>query len=190
MEKKPRRKNPRLENYDYSTPGAYFVTVCAEGRIRLFGGVENGIVRLSPFGALVETCWREIPKHFPKIVLDQFVIMPNHLHGIIFILDKPARPDVSAPGPLNVGAPLVGALSNGAGTRPAPTLGEIMGAFKSRTTNLYIEGVRKGNFPPFKKHIWQRSYYDRVVRNEKDLLETRRYIMDNPPKWDMDPENR
>ncbi|MCI0596714.1 MAG: hypothetical protein L0Z48_09285, partial [candidate division Zixibacteria bacterium] len=106
------RRSIRLKEYDYAQAGAYFVTICTQGREGLFGGIKNGGMELNPAGQMVQTVWEELPRRFPDIELDEFIIMPNHVHGIIVI----------------VGAPLVGARGSGAdgdknraGTRPAPT---------------------------------------------------------------------
>lgn len=178
------RKPLRLRNYDYSSEGMYFVTVCAKDKICLFGEIEGGEIKLNDAGQMIESVWKGLSNRFPSIDLDQFAVMPNHIHGII----------------LMVGAPLVGAQNAGpsakrtdiqrAGTRPAaPTVGDVVGAFKSITTNEYIRGVKHEHWPPFLGKLWQRNYYEHVIRNEKELFETRRYIQENPLKWDLDSEN-
>lgn len=112
---------------------------------------------------MIQIRWQQLPERFNNILLDEFTIMPNHLHGIIEIAE--------------------------AGTRPAPTLGAIIGAFKSITTHDYIAGVRQRNWPPFSGKLWQRNYYEHIIRNESELNRTRQYILDNPVNWDQDPEN-
>ena len=111
---------------------------------------------------MIEKYWREIPEHYPNVILDVFVIMPNHIHGIL-IID-------------NVRVPLVG----------TQTVGNIIGAFKSLTTNEYICGVKNGKFPPFEKRIWQRNYYEHIIRNEQSLEKIQNYIIHNPQKWQDD----
>ena len=194
----PRRKPTRLKHYDYSTPGYYYVTICAHNKHCLFGGVIGGVMKLNDRGQMVEAMWRQLPERFGQIELDEFVIMPNHIHGIIVITDHDAKPDVGAPlvgachhVGADVGAGLVPARRHRqrAGTRPAPTMGDVVGAYKSLTTNCYIRGVREQNWPPFSGKLWQRDYYDRVIRGEKDLSEIRQYIQDNPAKWHEDAEN-
>lgn len=141
-----------------------------------------------------------MPKRFPNVVLGEFVLMPNHFHGILFLTEPP---DVGAPlvgahadeRNDNVGAPLVGAggvgnaRTNRAGTRPAPTLGDIVGAFKSSTTVEYIRGVDRHGWLPFSGRLWQRNYYERIIRNDDELVRSRRYIEDNPAQWALDVEN-
>jgi len=168
------RKPTRLPGYDYSQNGYYFVTVCTYNRIEWFGKIENDLMALNEYGKIVKKQWLLLQERYNYVKLDEFEIMPNHLHGIIVI----------------VGAPLVGALNNDrAGTRPAPTLGEIIGAFKSMTTNEYIRNVKTNNWPSFNKHLWQRSFYDHVIRNENELTLIREYIVNNPKKWDLDIDN-
>ena len=133
-------------------------------------------------GKMVDDKWRELKIRFSQIELDEYVIMPNHFHGIII-----------------VGATLVVAQKNiitqheRAGTRPAPTqratIGDIVGAFKSITTDQYINGVNTNNWQPFNSRLWQRNYYEHVIRNEDELDEVRQYISDNPAKWGVDVEN-
>lgn len=123
--------------------------------------------------------------------------MPNHVHWILAVVGN-----LVYRGQSNVGAPLVGALCSGnrrhaqragtgnrAGTRPAPTLADVVRAFKSITTLEYVRGVKNEGWPPFAGKLWQRNYFERVIRNERELFETRKYIQENPLKWDSDPEN-
>ena len=165
-----RRKSIRLEGYDYSQPGMYFVTVCVQGKKHLLGEIEMAKMHLSELGRKVWETWEELPKRYRNIELDEGVVMPNHFHGIIVIK--------------NVGAPLAGARSERAGARPAPTLGSVIGAFKSMTARQFLLSSKKNP-----SQLWQRNYYERVIRNEKELFETRQYIQQNPLKWELDPEN-
>lgn len=181
------RKKVRIKDYDYATPGAYFVTICTLDRQSLFGDVGAGPCAgpqmvLNDIGKMVGSVWKKIPERFPQITLDEFIIMPNHIHGIIWIQNYAMN--------FNVGAPLVGArdADSRAGTRPAPTLGAIVGAFKSISTVEFIRGIRTQKWTGAKK-IWQRGYHERIIRNETELFETRKYITQNPLKWHLDPEN-
>jgi REP element-mobilizing transposase RayT len=195
----------RLRGYDYSANGAYFVTVCVHQRECLLGKVEGAKMVLSPAGETVRSVWEGLPERFPNVMPDAFVTMPNHFHGILFLTEPP---DVGAPlvgahaekRNVHVGAPLVGAQGFGnartnragtrrAGTRPAPTLGDIIGAFKSLTTNAYIRGVEQDGWPPFPGRLWQRNYYERVIRDDGELGRARRYIEENPLQWHLDAEN-
>lgn len=199
------RQSIRLRDYDYSANGAYFVTICVNQRECLLGQVEGAEMVLSPAGEAVRSVWEGLPQRFSNVVLDEFVPMPNHFHGILFLTDPPdvgaslvgAHADERND---HVGAPLVGALgfvnarpnragTRRAGTRPAPTLGDIVGAFKSLTTNAYIDGVNQHGWPPFFGRLWQRNYYERIIRNDDEWVRARRYIEENPMQWDLDAEN-
>lgn len=174
------RRSIRLQNYDYSSAGAYFVTICVQHRESIFGNVINGDMVLNDAGLMVQKVWEDLPFKCPGIEIDKFIIMSNHVHGIIFI----------------VGAPLVGALCNGAnpsnkraGTRPAPTLGDVVGIFKSIATHQYVINVNRNNWNPFPGKLWQRNYHEHVIRNEKELFAIRKYIQDNPLNWVNDTDN-
>jgi len=172
------RRSIRLKGYDYSQAGAYFITLCTQDRACLFGKVVNGEMRLNDAGRMVLAEWNRLPERFPHLVLDAFVVMPNHVHGILVITDP--APTVGA----TVGAtPTVGAT-----TRVAPTVGNIIGAFKSRVTVEYIRGVKTSGWPPFRGRLWQRNYYEHIIRNERALNAIRQYIMENPRRWQMDRE--
>lgn len=184
------RKSIWLKTYDYSSSGYYFVTICVKDRECLFGEIKNAEMRLNNYGGIVRDTWLKLPDRYTNVTLGQFVVMPNHFHGIIAIMS-------------DVGAPLAGALdsvemdhrvsrirkSTRAGTRPAPTLGQIMGAYKSITTNEIMTHFTARNRTSFADHIWQRGYYDRIIRNENELRNTREYVLDNPKQWHLDPEN-
>jgi len=173
------RRSIRLKGYDYSQAGAYFITLCTQDRACLFGKVVNGEMRLNDAGRMVLAEWNRLPERFPQVVLDAFVVMPNHVHGILVITDP--APTVGA----TVGAtPTVGAT-----TRVAPTVGNIIGAFKSRVTVEYIRGVKTSGWPPFRGRLWQRNYYEHIIRNERALNAIRRYILENPLRWHLDREN-
>jgi putative transposase len=176
------RRSIRLKGYDYSQPGAYFVTIVTHQRETLFGEIVNGEMRLNPLGKLVKKCWLTISIHFPQARLDEFVIMPNHLHGIIFLsmgeasadnaltlLKYPMQADASPLPPM--------------GTKPQ-SLGAIIQNFKSistRLTNsLYFNSGSK---------LWQRNYYEHIVRDERELSRIRQYICNNPLQWETDQEN-
>jgi putative transposase len=120
-----------------------------------------------------------VTQTFPGIELDEYGIMPNHFHGVIVNM---------------VGATLVvaqGMMDDGnrAGINPAPTLGDIVGAFKSITTHEYIRGVHESDWPPFDKRVWQRNYFEHIIRNERELDRIREYIVNNPLKWALDTEH-
>lgn len=189
---KHHRRSIRLKDYDYSQPGGYFVTICTQNRACLFGTIMKGKNHLNKAVCMIKDTWCELPTRFPFVQLDAFVIMPNHVHGIILITDEKQPP---------VGVPLVAQDQNGneirAGTRPAPTednvkrssLGQIIGAFKSITTHQYVLGVRENRWPIFDRRLWQRNYYESIIRNESGLNAIRTYIQANPDKWVDEPDN-
>jgi REP element-mobilizing transposase RayT len=190
-----RRRSIRLEQYDYAQPGAYFVTLCTQARTCVFGEVANGAVHVSDAGRLVATLWKDIPRRFPRIELDMFVVMPNHIHGIIVISDGETA-IIEGSAQATATAPVVGARfrnsedeENRATTRVAPTIGKVVAAFKSLSTVVYIRGVKEKRWPAFHERLWQRNYYEHVIRDEADLNRIRRYIDENPLKWEFDAEN-
>jgi putative transposase len=139
---------------------------------------------LNGAGMMVEKWWNELPKKFIDIRLDEYVVMPNHMHGIIEIIDtnKTRAPTRDAPtgnDESHVGVPLVGTLDYS-------HIGEIIGAFKSFTTNEYIQGVDRHNWPCFPRRLWQRNYWERIIRNDQELHDTRDYIRNNPAQWMLD----
>jgi len=160
---KHHRRSIRLKGYDYSQAGAYFITICVQhGQSRL-GHIQDGILVPSLAGEMVAECWYDLPERFPNIELDVFTLMPNHLHGIIVILETGLNANQN---------PIV--------------LGDMLGAFKSISTNKYIEGVRQKGWKPFQKRFWQRDYYEHIIRNERALNAIRAYIMNNPANWQDD----
>ena len=170
------RKSIRLKGYEYSSEGLYFITICTQNKEYLFGEIVNGEMILNGAGLMVEKIYKELSIYFKNINFEEYVIMPNHFHCIIKIVDM-------------VGVPLVGTQMSGnnrATTRVAPTIGDIIGAFKSLTTVEYIKMVKNNQLPSFDKQVWQRNYYENIIRNEKAYLKVMEYIKDNPLKWDED----
>jgi putative transposase len=170
------RRSLRLKGYDYSQVGAYFITVCTQDRECLFGNVVSSEMQLNDAGRMIQGKWETLAERFPEVELDALVVMPNHVHAIIAIAIDAI-----------VGAGLVPARR--ATTRVAPTVGDIVGAFKSLTTVSYTHGVKQLGWPAFRGKLWQRNYYEHVVRNEESLRQIRQYIADNPAQWDFDREN-
>ena len=162
------RRSIRLRDYDYSGAGAYFVTICAVNRECLFGEVLDGSMQPNEAGLIVEECWQTIPHHFSHIDLDEMAVMPNHIHGIIVLTPGTA---CRAPTVESFGCPVAGSL---------PT---IVRSFKSAVTKR-INELRENRGAP----VWQRNYYEHVIRDENDLHSIRQYIADNPVKW-ADDEN-
>ncbi len=150
------RRSIRLKEYDYSLEGYYFITVCAHDRQPFFGEIVKEEMVINQIGNIVNHQWLKIPDRFKEIRLDAFVIMPNHIHGIITILEA----------------------------TPGQTVGKIVGAFKSLAANEYIKRCKKNNLPVEK--LWQRNYYEHIVRDEEDYSRIVDYIHNNPQKWEED----
>jgi putative transposase len=165
----PNRKFLRLSNYDYSQPGMYFLTICTHERQSIFGAIDAGYEILNASGTFVESTWHALPHRFPNLKLDTFIVMPNHVHGIVF-LESPqsSQKPVAASG--------------------APTdrtsLAHVVRAFKS----LSAIGVNKIRMTPHSP-VWQRNYYEHIIRTVKSLDVLRRYIKENPATWHSDTEN-
>ena len=157
------RRSIRLRGYDYSQAGAYFVTLCVHGRECLLGEVAEREVRLSQIGALVEACWQELPRHYVHVDLGAFVVMPNHVHGVIVLTG-------------DVGAGFKPAPTGSAGKRHALT--EVVRALKTFSTRR-VNTLREMPGLP----LWQRNYYERVIRDEAELARISQYIIDNPASW-------
>ncbi len=204
-----RRRSIRLRGYDYAQPGAYFVTICTYRRQPLFGEVVDGEMRLNAAGRVARRCWLEIPQHFPHVQLDEFVIMPNHVHGILVIVEHP-YPDAVDPdvGAKNVGAknvsplhspdvvdPDVGAKNLSPLPSPLhPSQPSKMPRSPSRTIGSVVRGFKIGVTKWFRQNtdiynVWQRNYYEHIIRNERALNNIRRYIRDNPLRWFLDRYN-
>lgn len=180
------RQSIRLQHRAYAFPGTYFVTICAHERRSVFGQIAQGRLFPSELGRLVRECWVAIPLHFPYVELHEFVVMPTHLHGLIAIVRKPRVPRVAtaAPSP-PVGAQHCCALPPGDLGQAVPpgSLGAIVRSFKS------IVAKRAHKELGWMGPIWQRNYFERVLRDGKEYCDASRYIAENPKKWEWDGEN-
>ena len=165
------RKSIRLIGYDYAQAGGYYVTIVTFQRECLFGEIACGEVRLNALGRIVAECWQAIPEHFPRAEVDAFVVMPNHVHGIIFLAGT-----------------MVGATH--ASPLPQPkfphgpksgSLGAIVGSFKSAVTHRAGIELNAGN-------VWQRNYYEHIIRDQAEYECIARYIAENPSNWEQDDE--
>jgi REP element-mobilizing transposase RayT len=186
---KHHRRSIRLKGYDYSRPGAYFITIVTQDRACLFGEVVDGEMRLNAAGQMVEKWWAELNHKFPNVQTDEFVIMPNHFHGIIVITHVGADLCVCP----NESGAHVGAdqrvCPDETGAHTGAPLPEIIQWFKTMTTNEYIRGVKQSGWPPFRGRLWQRNYYEHIIRNDQSLHCIRQYIAENPLRWHLDREN-
>ncbi len=178
-----RRRSIRLPGYDYSSPGAYSVTIVTRGREHLFGQVVAGEMRLNAFGEIVAETWLWLARQYPYVRLDEWVVMPNHFHGILWIVDisNDAGRGASRRAPTG-GSQLVPTDENPIKIKP---LGQLVGAFK--TVSAKRINLLRGT-PGVS--VWQRDYYERIVRDDRALDAIRRYIRYNPLRWDEDRENK
>lgn len=188
------RQSIRLGHYNYAKLGLYFVTICTQNKLVLFGKIIDGVNILKDAGIMVCKQWRELATRFENIILHDFIIMPNHFHGIIEIV-KPVKK-------LTVGVPLVGTPRNDIiaednvkegqpqGLAPTnqkpPTIGDMVGAFKSLSTNEYIQNVKRNQWPAFDKIICQRNFYEHIIRDRDAYLQIKDYIKTNPFHWKED----
>lgn len=204
------RHSIRLKGYDYSQVGAYFITIVTHGRACLFGqivgaGLAPAQMRLNEYGQIAHDQWHQIPERYKNIELDQFVVMPNHIHAIIVIpaLDTPALDEIGqpvragfTPAPFmgtpaldEIGQPHSGQLQSGQprGLPLRGTMGDIVGAYKSLVANECLKMYKSKN--EFMGKLWQRNYYEHIVRDDDALDRIRTYIAGNPAQWPADAEN-
>ena len=160
--KYPKRKTIRLKDYDYGQNDAFFVTVCTHDRVKLFGEIEtNGVgaaLRGRPFrpDKMIERWLFELENKFENVKIDSYCVMPDHIHFILLHFTGD-----------HIGSPLP----------------DMVGWFKTMTTNAYIRGVKSGIYPRFNQKVWQRGYYEHIIRNDEDMFEAQKYILGNPAKW-------
>jgi len=198
------RKSIRLKGYDYSHAGLYFVTICCQNREHLFGKIIDGKLALNNAGVMIEKIWHEISNDFPNIHLNEYITMPNHIHGIIEI---PVGADsISA----HLSTPISTQISDDISIRKrkraemdsaakraemdsAPTVGtglsRVVQSFKRHTTIEYINMVKQNILPSFDKRIWQRNYWEHIIRNENEFVKISEYIRNNPINWNRDKLN-
>jgi putative transposase len=174
---KHKRSSARLKTFDYTSNAAYFITVCTFQREHLLGQIVDGEMQLNDVGQIVAECWDLIPEHFPHVELDTFIAMPDHVHGIVLI---------SQPSDENERSTVVVGATHASPLHPDTTpenpngpkkrsLGSIIGSFKSAATKRINESRGLPGTP-----VWQRSFWDRVIRDDRELEETRSYILENP----------
>lgn len=158
------RQSHRLRYYNYSREGIYFVTICTRDRQCLFGEISEVTMKLSEMGKIAEKCWNDIPKHFPHMVLDDYIVMPNHIHGIIIINQSLKKGECYSPLQLR-------------GT--SKTIGSAIRGFKIGVTQWARKNTTLND-------VWQRNYYEHVVRNDLSFYQIKEYILHNPEKWSQD----
>jgi putative transposase len=152
------RRSIRLNGYDYSTSGAYFITICTPEKEHLFGDIVNETIELNTLGDLARSHWQQLSQHHPNIIIDESIVMPNHLHGII-ILESSLDYKKS--------------------------ISEVIRGFKTFSAKVINKKRGLCGVP-----VWQRNYYDRIIRNELELDRVRQYIINNPRNWDADKNNQ
>lgn len=162
------RQSMRLKNYDYSSTGAYFVTILSYERTNIFGRVRESSVVLNDLGRVVKNAWELIPDHFNEFELDSYVIMPNHLHGIIHIQNEKHYKDLTY---------------NQFQQPTRKSVSTVIQAFKATVT-------REARKESMAYHVWQRNFYEHVIRTDKELYKCQEYIQNNPLKWTLDRNNR
>jgi len=171
-----RRRSIRLQGYDYSLPGAYFVTIVTSKRACYFGRVQDNEMFLNDIGLAIQSHWLALPDHTPFLRLGEFILMPNHLHAILWIYQNLS---ITQADPQNQGLRLPMPAS---GTIPG-SLGAVLQNFKSVSARFTKAGFGISG-------LWQHGYYDRVIRNERELAAIREYILTNPANWQKDQEYR
>jgi putative transposase len=189
------RRSIRLREYDYSQAGLYFITICTQNRLHLLGKIVNGEMILNDAGKMILGIWHEIPVDFQNARLRESVIMPNHIHGIIEI--PPVGADsISAPSmhpePIdanmqskrpNMESDHTGEIKDNA------SLSDMVQSFKRHSTIEYMQMVKRNMLQPFNKRVWQRNYWEHIIRNDDEYGKIAQYIVDNPCKWDTDSLN-
>jgi len=159
----PKRKNIRLKEFDYSQSNYYFVTICMKNRNEFFSHIVNSELVLTKFGKILDEVWNNLPKYY-NVEIDYYIIMPDHFHGIIIIDNSLMIKDSKA--------------------NKQSTLSDIIGKFKSYATRRIRESLSIEI--EFK---WQKSFYDRIIRNENELYNIRKYIQENPLRWELERNN-
>jgi REP element-mobilizing transposase RayT len=163
------RRSVRLAGYDYAQGGAYFVTICSHQKRMVFGRVREGVAQSNEYGRIVSECWTEIPQHFPHVDLEEWIVMPNHLHGIMVFTT-----DALANGVL----PRFGESKRGA---VATVINRFKGAVTRRVAKLRQEQERAAVI------VWQKGFHERVIRDAREFEMKRRYIIENPSRWQTQP---
>ena len=190
MKKYKDKKQYRYKGYDYSQDGFYFVTICTKNREIFFGEIaaapHSAFLRYTEIGKIAERCWRAIPDHFSFVKLDEYIIMPNHLHGIIEIAHAGAGHCVVGAGHCVVGTGQCPVPTGGStfGQVAPDSVSTIIGSFKSAVTK-----ITNGRYPDI-GFSWQSRFYDRIVRDNDELNRFRQYIMANPARWELDRNNQ
>jgi putative transposase len=176
------RKSLRLKEYDYSHPGEYFITICSYDHVCAFGEIIQGEMRLNEVGKIAEKYWIEIPRHFANANLDEFIVMPNHLHGILIINERVENIKLNEKN-ITVGVQYIEPLPRNTYQHIIPkSLGTIIRSYKAAVTHE----CRQCGYHDFR---WQRNYFDRVIRNDNEFIRIRDYIHNNVYQWAIERDN-
>lgn len=174
------RRSIRLKGYDYSQAGLYFVTICVQNRECLFGEIADGKMELNDAGTMIEKWYFELGNKFPDIQCHEMIVMPNHFHCIVENIGTHVGADLRACCP---DKPETGNIE---GEHTGSPLHRVVQWFKTMTTNEYIRGVKTLGWQPFNGKLWQRNYWEHIIRNEQSYQTISKYIIDNPTKWNDD----
>jgi len=170
------RRSIRLDIYDYRTPGLYFVTICTQDRALIFGDIVNQLSVLNAAGLMVTSWWKRLPEKFPGVLLEEFVLMPNHFHALLGLTRFPeAGRSGKAARPLRKVEP--------------PPLSQVVRWFKAVTTRAYFRGVHRVGWPAMRDRLWQRNYFEHILRTPSAAHRIATYILENPQHWARDVEN-
>jgi putative transposase len=159
--KYPKRKSPRKQDFDYRSTGLYFITICTQNRLPYFGYIQNGLMCLNDSGGMVMSFWDKISVKFPTVTVYTCVVMPNHTHAVLVLQHE--KRDIAD-----------------------TSLTDIIRWFKSITTHTYMEGVHQKGWEPFQKKLWQRSFHDHIIRDERAWQYIVNYVVTNPARWEDD----
>lgn len=173
------RRSIRLKEYNYTTAGAYFITICTRQRECLFGTIEQGKMQLNLFGEIVQAGWSKLPDYFRLVKLDQFVVMPNHIHGIVWLGNTNCKGEAVASKITAIEKDIHATASplpmNGT---QSGSIGAIVQNFKSVSTRRINQNRKTAGVP-----VWQRNYYEHIIRDDRALQHIRQYIQNNPLSW-------
>jgi len=198
---KHHRRSIRLKGYDYSRAGMYFITICVQNRLHLFGAVNNGKMLLNDTGRMVEKWYFELENKYPDKKCHDMVVMPNHFHCVVENINirdgNDASIDINGLSvtdahitDAHVGTSLRGRPYGVDNKRFGATIGDAMDWFKTMTTNEYIRGVKQFGWQRFDKKLWQRNYYEHIIRNDHSFERISKYIQNNPCVWGNDKFNK